>query len=142
MHSVRQAPAGRGRSGVFEFEEVDVQLVERGSGVDDRIFPRLAGELFARELVDKILNNGRQACVVAIGDDLAAYIKDLTYKIRFTHLRPWPIGAQLHQEFDGVSALSGDPARVEFWVAVGARLAVVAIPDGRFGSNEQAAVRC
>ena len=74
-------------------------------------------------------------------DDLLADGQRLGDQVRLTGGRGRAVGAQLDEELEGIAALVEDPLGVQGGVAVGARLALVAAPLGRFGGDEQPAVR-
>ena len=132
------------RTGIFELEQVDVQVVEGPGGLDDRILAGLAVQVFARPRVHEVLDDHGHTRGAAIEDDLVTDGQRLGDQVRLTRGslgRGRAVGAQLDEELEGVAALVQDPLSIQARVAVGARLALVAASLGRFGGDEQPAVR-
>ena len=136
-----QPSAAFRRTGVFELEQVDVQVVEGPGRLDDRVFAGLAAKVFARPRVHEVLDDHGDARGAAVADDLLADGQRLGDQVRLTRRRGRAVGAQLDEELEGIAALVKDPLGVQVGVAVGARLALVTAPLGRFGGDEQPAVR-
>ena len=141
VEDLSQPPAALRRTGVFELEQVDVQVVEGPGRLDDRVFAGLTAKVFARPHVHEVLDDHGDTRGAAIADDFLADSQRLGDQVRLTLRRGRAVGAQLDKKLEGITALVKDPLSVQAGVAVGARLALVTAPLGRFGGDEQPAVR-
>ena len=141
MQDRRQSPAAFRRTGVLQLEQVDVQVIESPGRLDDGVFAGLAAQILPRPRVDEVLDDHRDAGGAAVADDLVADGESLGDQVRLTRAGRRAVGPQLDEELEGVTALVQDPLGIQGRVAVRARLALVAAPLGRFGRDEQPAVR-
>ena len=133
----RRQPSGDAR--VLQLQQVDVELVERAGGLDDRVLAAPPGEVLAGQRVDEVLDHGRDADLPAVLDDLPDGLEAVGDQVGLAATGR-AVGAQLREELVRVAALVEHPAGVRpgsRWVR-GSPLKTPALR--RLGRDQQPAV--